>query len=95
MAWKQELGRNFEYQVEVHPAGEFLDLVYFCNGTGACKPEQVPGDQTRKLEELLNMQGRQGWELAQAVFGKSGVVIIWKREIRQLTRRPRVATVRG
>lgn len=73
--------KQFEYEVSKHPANKFAHLVYFCTEEGACKIDQVPSDQTKILEDILNEKGANGWELVQTFFGKDGIVIIWKREI--------------
>jgi hypothetical protein len=73
--------KQFEYEVSKHPADEFTHLVYFCTEEGACKIDQIPSDQTKILEDILNEKGANGWELVQTFFGKDGIVIIWKREI--------------
>jgi hypothetical protein len=70
---------QFEYQITVHSSESFKDLVYFCSEDGSCAVEEIPGDQKSKLENILNEHGKLGWELAQASFGKEGVVIFWKR----------------
>lgn len=69
----------FEYRVTRHPAEAFREVVYFCSREGICNLEVIPSDQIRKIENLLNEEGRQGWELVQATFGKDGVLVFWKR----------------
>jgi len=73
--------KQFEYEITKHPADEFSKLVYFCNPEGECDLDQVPSDQTKILENLLNQRGKDGWELLQTLFGKDGIVIFWKREL--------------
>lgn len=73
--------KQFEYEITKHHADDFTHLVYFCNPEGECNLDQVPSDQTKILEELLNQRGKDGWELLQTLFGKDGIVIFWKREI--------------
>lgn len=70
---------QFEYQITLHSADSFRDLVYFCSEDGSCRAEQVSADQIGKLEVILNEQGQRGWELAHASFGKQGVMIFWKK----------------
>ena len=43
--------------------------------------EVVTSEQIKKMENLLNEGGLQGWELVQANFGKEGVLVFWKRHI--------------
>jgi hypothetical protein len=71
--------KRFEYQITTHSAEFFKELVYFCSEDGNCAMEQIPSDQIDKLEGLLNEQGASGWELAQASFGKGGLMIFWKK----------------
>ena len=73
--------KQFEYEITKHRADDFTHLVYFCNPEGECDLDQVPSDQTKILEDLLNQRGKDGWELLQTLFGKDGIVIFWKREI--------------
>ena len=74
--------KHFEYQISHHPGEAFQDVVYFCSDTGECTLDQVPADQTRVLVGILNEQGKDGWELVQISFGAEGVMIFWKRKIR-------------
>ncbi|MBW1785813.1 MAG: hypothetical protein JRK53_04220 [Deltaproteobacteria bacterium] len=72
--------KRFEYHISKHAADAFTRLVYFCTDEGECGLDQLPGDQTRVLGDILNEKGAEGWELVQLNFGKDGVVAFWKRE---------------
>ena len=72
---------RFEYQITKHEAESFKELAFFCSESGQCRLEEVPGHQTRMLEELLNARGLEGWELVQMSFGKTGIIVFWKRKI--------------
>ncbi|MEW6614942.1 MAG: DUF4177 domain-containing protein [Thermodesulfobacteriota bacterium] len=74
---------RFEYKITKHPAGTFRELVYFCSESGKCTLEQVPSDQTEILNNILNEQGRQGWELIQLSFGKDGIMAFWKQKLKE------------
>lgn len=74
--------RLFEYEITTYPADAFRQLVYFCSEIGECRPEEIPGDETKTLQEILNERGGQGWELVQAFFSKNGVVAFWKRRVK-------------
>lgn len=74
---------RFEYEISRHTADTFNQLVYFCSEAGECRLEQVPGDQTKILADILNERGGQGWELVEVYFGKDGVMAFWKRRIRE------------
>jgi hypothetical protein len=71
--------KRFEYQITLHSADSFRELVYFCSEDGSCAMEQIPSDQIGKLESILNDQGERGWELTHASFGKQGMMIFWKK----------------
>ncbi len=73
--------KRFEYDITKHPNDNFTHLVYFCSDDGQCNIDQVPLDQTNVLTDILNERGGEGWEMVQTLFGKDGVIIIWKREI--------------
>ena len=73
--------KKFEYEITKHPADEFEHVVYFCTAEGECNYEQLPSDQIKAFENLLNDRGLNGWELVQVFFGKDGVVAFWKRAI--------------
>jgi hypothetical protein len=75
--------KQFEYQITKHPAEAFKELVYFCSESAECNLEQVPTDQTKILQDILNEGGRQGWELIQVSFGKDGVMAFWKRKLKE------------
>jgi hypothetical protein len=70
---------KIEYKITKHPAAEISSLVYFCTEKGECNVDQVASDQLKKLEEILNREGNDGWELVQLSFGEDGVVIFWKK----------------
>lgn len=72
---------RFEYSITKHPAETFRETVYFCTEQGTCSVEDVPVDQVRFLENLLNERGKQGWELVQLAFGRNGVLAFWKRRM--------------
>jgi len=73
--------KQFQYEITKHPSDEFTHLVYFCTDQGQCSLNQIPPDQTGKLEGILNQRGKDGWELVHLVFGQEGIVAFWKREI--------------
>jgi hypothetical protein len=70
---------TFEYDITKIPAQAFQDLAFFCSEKGECVLDDVPVDQTRRLTDMLNEKGAEGWELVQLFFQESGVVAIWKR----------------
>ena len=72
---------SFEYRVTLHPAETFKEMILFCSREGSCNAEVVPSEQIKKMEDLLNEGGVQGWELVQASFGKEGVLVFWKRQV--------------
>jgi len=41
--------------------------------------DQLPLEQVKAFEDILNQRGTKGWELVQALFGSNGVLTIWKR----------------
>ena len=72
---------SFEYRVTLHPADTFREMILFCSSDGICNMEMVPSEQIKKMENLLNERGLQGWELVQASFGKDGMLVFWKRQV--------------
>ncbi|MFZ7113081.1 MAG: hypothetical protein ACOWYE_15465 [Desulfatiglandales bacterium] len=72
---------NFEYDITKHPADEFEQLVYFCTEHGDCSLADLRKDGLGVLIGTLNDRGSQGWELVQLIFGKDGIVAIWKRAV--------------
>lgn len=74
--------KGFEYKITRHPAETFKQVIYFCTESGECTLDEVPGDQTDMLTDILNEQGEHGWELVQVSFGKEGVMAFWKRKIK-------------
>ena len=84
--WSPEIGekekmRKFEYQITCHPADTFKDVIYFCSEQGECNLGTIPSDQIRMMESILNVRGRDGWEIIQVSFGKDGLLAFWKRMI--------------
>jgi len=72
----------FEYEITSHPAEAFKELIYFCSEDGRCNIEMVPAQQMMVLRSILNDKGRQGWELVQFAVGKDGILIFWKRMLK-------------
>ena len=70
---------QFEYAVEKYPTEQFVHLVYFCTDQGECGLDDLPSEQMKTFETLLNAKGAEGWELVQSFFGADGVLAIWKR----------------
>ena len=77
------MSKPFVYQVKKYATEQFLRLAYFCTDQGECSLEQLPVEQMKAFEDLLNARGAEGWELVQAFFGSDGVVTIWKKEGRE------------
>ena len=74
--------KRFEYKITKHSADTFDKIIYFCSKSGRCGIDEVSKNQTRILADILNNQGRKGWELVQISFGKNGVMVYWKRSIK-------------
>jgi hypothetical protein len=72
---------KFEYEITKHPAKDFTQLVYYCSDKGECTYDDLPSEQIKSLQNILNQKGAEGWELIQAFFGEDGIVAFWKREI--------------
>lgn len=72
--------KQFEYQVEIKGLEDIEQVVYFCNSEGECSPQTVPTDQVEMFSRICGQRGEEGWELVQANFSSSGVMLIWKRE---------------
>ncbi|MDY6932766.1 MAG: hypothetical protein SVZ03_00925 [Spirochaetota bacterium] len=75
--------KKIEYEITKHEAETFDQLTYFCSEAGKCKLEQITLSQMNILNNLLNERGKQGWEMIQLFFGKDGIIVFWKREIRR------------
>jgi hypothetical protein len=73
---------RFEYDITMHNADEFHQVVFFCSDDGTCAVDEVPEVQPLSLTKLLNERGADGWELVQLSFGKDGVMAFWKRRLR-------------
>jgi len=78
--------RRFEYEITRHQADRFNQVIYFCSEAGECSLNEVPGDQTKILADIMNERGKQGWELVQVSFGKDGVMAFWKRRLKNKER---------
>ena len=73
--------KRYRYEVTKHSSRDFDQLVYFCTDKGECSLDQLPSDQTSRLEEILNERGAQGWDLVQLFFGNDGLVALWKKTV--------------
>jgi len=81
--------KRFEYTITKYSSDTFNLLVYFCSEAGECSLNQIPSDQTKVLEDILNKQGSQGWVLVQLFFGKDGAMAFWRRELTGKAEQPR------
>ncbi len=77
---------QFEYEITKYPAEEFTQLIYFCTEAGECKFHELPPDQTKALENVLNERGVLGWEMGQMFISNEGIIIIWKRLLESVGR---------
>ena len=50
--------KGFEYEITKHPAEAFKQIIYFCTEEGQCSLDEVSGDQTEILTNILNEKGR-------------------------------------
>jgi hypothetical protein len=73
---------RYEYKITKHSAETFDKIIYFCSELGQCGIDEVSKDQTRILTDILNTQGNEGWALVQISFGKDGMMVYWKRRIK-------------
>ena len=73
--------RRFEYNITKHPAELFTELVYYCTEAGECTLDKIPQSQTEILQNILNSEGGNGWELVQISFGSNGILAFWKKEL--------------
>ena len=74
--------KKFEYEITKHEAQTFNDIIYFCSESGKCRIEKVSLNQINVLNNMLNTRGEDGWELIQINFGKDGILVFWKRELK-------------
>jgi len=58
-----------------------MRIVYYCSESGNCKVEGFPGEETQLMVDVLNARGQMGWELVQLLFGRDGVLGVWKRRL--------------
>lgn len=70
---------HFEYRITSHAESDFKRVIYFCSEKGDCRLEDVSDIQIKTLTAMLNDQGAEGWELVQLLFGKGGLLAVWKR----------------
>lgn len=72
---------HFEYRITSHAESDFKRVIYFCSEKGDCRLEDVSDTQIKTLTAMLNDQGGEGWELVQLLFGKGGLLAVWKRAL--------------
>jgi hypothetical protein len=74
--------RRFEYDITIHPAEAFQQLVYICTADGECQEEPAPTSNVAgRLVEIMNARGRDGWELVEVKASSRAIVTFWKREV--------------
>ena len=74
---------RFEYEITQHSSETFDKVIYFCSKSGQCGIDEVSKNEVRVLTDILNSRGRNGWELVQISYGKDGIMVFWKRRIKQ------------
>jgi len=82
---------QFEYTVELLTLDEIRGLretaevdrniVYACAEDGECTIRDLGKEQLEHVEGYLNRMGKEGWEMVQIFFARTGVVTFWKRRI--------------
>lgn len=75
--------KKYKYDITIHPVATFKKVAFFCTQEGECSLEELPSDQVKILQDLLNKRGEQGWELVDMSFGKDGLLAIWKSGVRE------------
>lgn len=73
---------QFEYEITSYPADAFKEVIYFCSSEGKCNMEKIPSNQITRIQTILNEHGQAGWELVHIAFGKDGILVFWKRMIK-------------
>jgi len=73
--------KTYEYEITRHGSEEFAQVAFYCSAEGDCSINDVPEAQSLAPASLLNSRGREGWELVQMAFGRTGFMAFWKREI--------------
>ncbi len=54
-----------------------------CAETGVCIVHELPGAGLDKMEELLDQEGENEWELVQCQSHGGKLLCIWKKEIKE------------
>jgi hypothetical protein len=82
---------QFEYTVELLALEEIRGLgavaeaasniVYACAEDGECTVRDLGKEQLEHLQVYLNRMGKEGWEMVELFFVRTGVVIFWKRQL--------------
>jgi hypothetical protein len=80
---------KYEYTIRIFSiqdlkeAGIVVDprknIVYACKPDSSCEVHDVSTEQIENLSHMLNILGKDGWELVQLIFRATGVVSFWKR----------------
>jgi hypothetical protein len=54
-----------------------------CAETGVCMVEDLPGSGLDHLEDLLDKEGKNEWELVQCQTHGGKLLCMWKKEIKE------------
>lgn len=73
--------KAYEYAITRHTLQRDNKMRVFCSERGECSVEEVAPSDASIVLDALNERGREGWELAEILFGRDGFVCFWKREI--------------
>jgi len=77
--------KNWEYQItryqlkNLAQGEEVREAAFYCDSKGQCLLHDATKETTDILRDILNDEGKKGWELVQFGYHLGEILCVWKR----------------
>jgi hypothetical protein len=74
---------QWSYKTSRHSLAEMSEeseRVFACDDKGRCLVHDLQEEKMGALEDILNEEGRKGWELVQCHYHGAELFCLWKKE---------------
>jgi len=75
--WKYKTSRHTLAEI---PTGAGAERVFACDDKGHCLVHDLQEKKTEELEDILNEEGKKGWELVQCQYHATELFCLWKKQ---------------
>jgi len=77
--------KKWEYQITRYQLKEFVreeemdSGAFYCDQRGQCFLHDTSREAAGMIQEVLNQEGKKGWELVQFGYHRKEMICVWKR----------------